>query len=66
MNDGQARIEQGEHKDEGINQRGTYQFIGENGQKFKVDYTADATGGFLAEGDHIHKEVVEHVPEVQF
>jgi Insect cuticle protein len=40
---------------EGLRSEGYYQYTGDDGVVYRVDYVADGAGGFVATGDHIPK-----------
>lgn len=49
-----GRIEATAEGKEGLRSHGFYEYIGDDGQLYRVDYVAD-TNGFLPQGDHIPK-----------
>ncbi|XP_058450596.1 larval cuticle protein LCP-30-like [Malaya genurostris] len=49
-----GRIENDGKGSEGLRSQGFYQYVGDDGQVYRVDYVAD-TNGFVPQGDHIPK-----------
>lgn len=49
-----GKIESDGQGAEGLRSRGFYEYVGDDGQVYRVDYVAD-TNGFLPQGDHIPK-----------
>ncbi|XP_053696846.1 larval cuticle protein LCP-30 [Sabethes cyaneus] len=49
-----GRIESDGQGSEGLRSQGFYEYVGDDGQVYRVDYVAD-TNGFLPQGDHIPK-----------
>ncbi|XP_065082658.1 flexible cuticle protein 12-like [Ochlerotatus camptorhynchus] len=57
--DGTSRVEQGDQKGEDLTVQGNFQFVGDDGQEYKVKYVADGQTGFRAEGAHVPNEYVD-------
>ncbi|XP_058839596.1 larval cuticle protein LCP-30-like [Topomyia yanbarensis] len=49
-----GKIESDGKGSEGLRSQGFYQYVGDDGQVYRVDYVAD-TNGFVPQGDHIPK-----------
>lgn len=49
-----GRIEKLTNDDDGLRSNGFYEYIGDDGVKYRVDYIAD-DNGFVPQGDHIPK-----------
>lgn len=49
-----GKIETTAEGGEGLRSRGFYQYVGDDGQVYRVDYVADSNG-FVPQGDHIPK-----------
>ncbi|XP_055545494.1 larval cuticle protein LCP-30-like [Wyeomyia smithii] len=49
-----GRIESDGQGSEGLRSQGFYEYVGDDGQVYRVDYVAD-TNGFIPQGDHIPK-----------
>ena len=50
-----GRIEKLNNNDEGLRSKGFFEYIGDDGILYRVDYVAD-DNGFVPHGDHIPKE----------
>lgn len=49
-----GRIEPDGNGSEGLRSTGFYEYVGDDGQLYRVDYVADSNG-FIPQGDHIPK-----------
>lgn len=49
-----GKIETTAEGGEGLRSQGFYQYVGDDGQVYRVDYVADSNG-FVPQGDHIPK-----------
>lgn len=50
----------GKDKSEGTNGQGWYQYIGDDGKQYRVEYEVGEQG-FIPKGDHIHKAIQKHL-----